>query len=115
MELEGPAAARGLVAGAQGSGYDAGGGGALLPAAAAAAAASGRVPDMFQLHVNFRTHAGITALADSVVAILECYFPLSIDKLRPESSHIQGGQGGHLRSQCYHGSHETWGSKPDTS
>ena len=94
LDWAGHPSARALVAGSQGSGYELGGSGTFLPAPATApAAASARVPDMFQLHVNFRTHAGITALADSVVAMLERFFPHSIDKLQPESSRIQGGQG----------------------
>ncbi|XP_031107885.1 uncharacterized protein LOC116012480 [Ipomoea triloba] len=39
---------------------------------------------------NFRTHAGVLRLAQSVIDILYHYFPLSIDALAPETSLIYG-------------------------
>ncbi|RAL48322.1 hypothetical protein DM860_005746 [Cuscuta australis] len=39
---------------------------------------------------NFRTHAGVLRLAQSVIDILSHYFPLSIDALEPETSLIYG-------------------------
>ncbi|CAH9131432.1 unnamed protein product [Cuscuta epithymum] len=39
---------------------------------------------------NFRTHAGVLRLAQSVIDILSHYFPLSIDALAPETSLIYG-------------------------
>ncbi|CAH9101363.1 unnamed protein product [Cuscuta europaea] len=39
---------------------------------------------------NFRTHAGVLRLAQSVIDILAHYFPLSIDALAPETSLIYG-------------------------
>lgn len=51
----------------------------------------GKIADVFQLSQNFRTHAGILNLAQSVINLLYHFFPLSIDTLRPETSLI-GGQ-----------------------
>ncbi|MCL7035948.1 hypothetical protein MKW94_002424 [Papaver nudicaule] len=48
------------------------------------------VSDYFQLNQNFRTHAGILKLSQSVVDLLYHFFPLSIDSLSPESSLIYG-------------------------
>ncbi|URE01433.1 UvrD/REP helicase N-terminal domain [Musa troglodytarum] len=48
------------------------------------------VTDMFQLNQNFRTHAGILGLAQSVMDLLYYFFPLSVDKLIPEVSLICG-------------------------
>ncbi|URE05272.1 UvrD/REP helicase N-terminal domain [Musa troglodytarum] len=45
---------------------------------------------MFQLNQNFRTHAGILGLAQSVMDLLYYFFPLSVDKLIPEVSLICG-------------------------
>lgn len=50
----------------------------------------GKIADVFQLSHNFRTHAGILNLAQSVVNLLYHFFPLSIDRLRPETSLIDG-------------------------
>ncbi|KAF7849138.1 hypothetical protein BT93_L1208 [Corymbia citriodora subsp. variegata] len=44
----------------------------------------------FHLSQNFRTHAGILKLAQSVVDLLYHFFPLSIDALSPETSFICG-------------------------
>ncbi|GAX84802.1 hypothetical protein CEUSTIGMA_g12223.t1 [Chlamydomonas eustigma] len=48
------------------------------------------LPDMFQLVENYRTHQGIVQLAHSLVQALMHFFPYSIDKLNPESSHLSG-------------------------
>ncbi|XP_048135410.1 uncharacterized protein LOC115739970 isoform X2 [Rhodamnia argentea] len=44
----------------------------------------------FHLSQNFRTHAGILKLAQSVVDLLYHFFPLSVDALSPETSLICG-------------------------
>ncbi|GLJ34015.1 hypothetical protein SUGI_0684140 [Cryptomeria japonica] len=48
------------------------------------------MPDLFHLSQNFRTHTGITKLAQSVVELLYHFFPFAVDKLRPETSLIYG-------------------------
>ncbi|XP_057845589.2 uncharacterized protein LOC131055004 isoform X1 [Cryptomeria japonica] len=48
------------------------------------------VPDLFQLSQNFRTHTGITKLAQSVMEVLYHFFPFAVDKLNPETSLIYG-------------------------
>ncbi|XP_065006947.1 uncharacterized protein LOC135637969 [Musa acuminata AAA Group] len=48
------------------------------------------VTDLFQLNQNFRTHAGILGLAQSIMDLLYYFFPLSVDKLIPEFSLICG-------------------------
>jgi len=48
------------------------------------------ISDMFHLNQNFRTHAGVLKLAQSVVDILCFYFPYSVDRLHPETSMIFG-------------------------
>ncbi|KAI3734275.1 hypothetical protein L6452_13740 [Arctium lappa] len=50
----------------------------------------GVVSEIFQLKQNFRTHAGVLKLAQSVIEILYCYFAHSIDVLEPETSLISG-------------------------
>nr|XP_043619935.1 uncharacterized protein LOC122591753 [Erigeron canadensis] len=50
----------------------------------------GLVSEIFQLKQNFRTHAGVLDLAQSVIDILYCYFAHSIDVLDPETSFISG-------------------------
>ncbi|GJY49543.1 UvrD-like helicase, ATP-binding domain, P-loop containing nucleoside triphosphate hydrolase [Tanacetum coccineum] len=50
----------------------------------------GFVSEIKQLKQNFRTHAGVLDLAQSVIDILYCYFIHSIDKLEPEISLISG-------------------------
>ena len=47
-------------------------------------------PDMFQLVENYRTHRGVVQLAHSIVEALMRFFPASVDKLKPESSRLQG-------------------------
>ena len=49
-----------------------------------------KVPDLFQLTMNFRTHIGVVAIADSVVKLLHRFFPNSLDKLDPERSLLHG-------------------------
>ena len=46
--------------------------------------------EISQLKQNFRTHAGVLDLAQSVIDILYCYFVHSIDNLEPETSLISG-------------------------
>lgn len=48
------------------------------------------MPDLFHLSQNFRTHTGITKLAQSVVEVLYHFFPFAIDKLHPETSLLYG-------------------------
>ncbi|KAM6546615.1 hypothetical protein CsatB_027351 [Cannabis sativa] len=50
----------------------------------------GLMTDLFHLNKNFRTHAGILKLAQSVVNLLYYFFLDSIDVLSPEISHIMG-------------------------
>ncbi|KAJ0971025.1 hypothetical protein J5N97_018984 [Dioscorea zingiberensis] len=49
-----------------------------------------RISDKFQLNQNFRTHYGVLRLAQSVIDLLYEYFPLSVDKLSPETSLVYG-------------------------
>ncbi|GJY39000.1 UvrD-like helicase, ATP-binding domain, P-loop containing nucleoside triphosphate hydrolase [Tanacetum coccineum] len=48
------------------------------------------VTEIFQLKQNFRTHAAVLDLAQSVIDIIYHYFIHSIDKLEPEISLISG-------------------------
>ncbi|GJR49993.1 UvrD-like helicase, ATP-binding domain, P-loop containing nucleoside triphosphate hydrolase [Tanacetum coccineum] len=50
----------------------------------------GVVSEIFQLKQNFRTHAAVLDLAQSVIDIIYHYFIHSIDKLEPEISLISG-------------------------
>ncbi|KAI6677276.1 hypothetical protein NL676_038072 [Syzygium grande] len=50
----------------------------------------GSLSKTLHLSQNFRTHAGILKLAQSVVNLLYHFFPLSIDALGPETSFICG-------------------------
>ncbi|KAK9742962.1 hypothetical protein RND81_03G208100 [Saponaria officinalis] len=45
---------------------------------------------VFQLTQNFRTHAGILNLAQSITELIYHFFPESIDKLKPETSLLCG-------------------------
>ena len=45
---------------------------------------------MLQLTKNFRSHARILNMANSVVSLIELCFPLTIDKLIKESSDLDG-------------------------
>ncbi|CAH9085205.1 unnamed protein product [Cuscuta europaea] len=59
----------------------------------------GHISRVSCLHQNFRTHAGVLRLAQSVIDILSHYFPLSIDALAPETSLIYGEAPVLLRQQ----------------
>eukprot|EP00597_Dinobryon_sp_UTEXLB2267_P014593 CAMPEP_0170119096 /NCGR_PEP_ID=MMETSP0020_2-20130122/14169_1 /TAXON_ID=98059 /ORGANISM="Dinobryon sp., Strain UTEXLB2267" /LENGTH=3522 /DNA_ID=CAMNT_0010348355 /DNA_START=356 /DNA_END=10924 /DNA_ORIENTATION=- len=48
------------------------------------------MPSNWQLSENFRTHCGVVDLANSVVELILELFPASIDRLAPETSHIEG-------------------------
>lgn len=50
----------------------------------------GQISEIFHLSQNFRTHAGVLKLSQSVVDLLYRYFPQSIDVLSPETSEIYG-------------------------
>lgn len=54
--------------------------------------ASELMPKTFPLSQNFRTHEGIVSLANNVVDLIHHFFPLSIDKLPPETSRVLGPQ-----------------------
>ena len=45
---------------------------------------------MFHLTQNFRTHAGIVKLSQSIIELIYRFFPHSIDVLDPETSLIYG-------------------------
>lgn len=48
------------------------------------------MPEIWHLTQNFRTHAGVVNIANSVVELILKFFPLSIDRLKPESSRVFG-------------------------
>lgn len=48
------------------------------------------MPKVLQLAKNFRSHAKILDLANSVVSLLELLFPKTIDRLLKEKSDIDG-------------------------
>ncbi|CAN1804440.1 TPR and ankyrin repeat-containing protein 1 [Linum perenne] len=50
----------------------------------------GQISKIFHLSQNFRTHAGVLKLAQSVIDLLYHFFPSSIDKLSKETSRIFG-------------------------
>ncbi|XP_074323795.1 uncharacterized protein LOC141660706 [Apium graveolens] len=50
----------------------------------------GKISSLFQLNYNFRTHAGVLKLAQSVISLIYHFFPYSIDFLNPETSLISG-------------------------
>ncbi|KAK9935672.1 hypothetical protein M0R45_022762 [Rubus argutus] len=50
----------------------------------------GQISEILHLTQNFRTHAGILKLSQSIVELLYHFFPLSIDVLKPETSLIYG-------------------------
>ncbi|KAL5554068.1 hypothetical protein UlMin_041469 [Ulmus minor] len=50
----------------------------------------GRLSEIFHLTQNFRTHAGILKLSQSVIDLLFHFFPQSVDVLEPETSLIYG-------------------------
>ncbi|CAN0891044.1 TPR and ankyrin repeat-containing protein 1, partial [Linum grandiflorum] len=49
-----------------------------------------QLSEVFQLSQNFRTHAGVLKLAQSVIDLIYYFFPRSIDELNPETSHLDG-------------------------
>ncbi|KAK3222752.1 hypothetical protein Dsin_009777 [Dipteronia sinensis] len=50
----------------------------------------GKILDVLSLSQNFRTHAGVLKLAQSIIELLYRFFPHSIDVLKPEISLIYG-------------------------
>ncbi|CAL8090382.1 unnamed protein product [Prunus armeniaca] len=50
----------------------------------------GQISKMFHLTQNFRTHAGIVKLSQSIIELIYRFFPHSIDVLDPETSLIYG-------------------------
>ncbi|CAL8993557.1 unnamed protein product [Prunus brigantina] len=50
----------------------------------------GQISKMFHLTQNFRTHAGILKLSQSIIELIYHFFPHSIDVLDPETSLIYG-------------------------
>ncbi|KAG6766040.1 hypothetical protein POTOM_030105 [Populus tomentosa] len=50
----------------------------------------GQISNIFHLNQNFRTHAGVLNLAQSVIDLLYRFFPSFIDMLSPETSLIYG-------------------------
>ncbi|RVW47891.1 Helicase SEN1 [Vitis vinifera] len=50
----------------------------------------GKLSKIFHLSQNFRTHAGVLNLAQSIIDLLYHFFPLTIDVLNPETSLING-------------------------
>ncbi|XP_050209293.1 uncharacterized protein LOC130015007 [Mercurialis annua] len=52
----------------------------------------GKIADLFYLSQNFRTHASVLKLANSVLDLLYHFFPSSVDKLKPETSIVHGEQ-----------------------
>ncbi|XP_061342438.1 uncharacterized protein LOC133288644 [Gastrolobium bilobum] len=50
----------------------------------------GKISEIFLLNQNFRTHAGVLKLSQSIIELLFCFFPHSIDVLKPETSLIYG-------------------------
>ncbi|KAL3506739.1 hypothetical protein ACH5RR_032121 [Cinchona calisaya] len=50
----------------------------------------GHISDIFNLYQNFRTHAGVLRLAQSVIDLLYHFFRQSVDFLKPETSLIYG-------------------------
>ncbi|KAK0573500.1 hypothetical protein LWI29_008983 [Acer saccharum] len=49
-----------------------------------------KISDVLSLSQNFRTHAGVLKLAQSIIELLFHFFPHSIDVLKPEISLIYG-------------------------
>ena len=50
----------------------------------------GQISEIFHLSQNFRTHAGVLKLSQSIIDLLYRYFPQSIDVLSPETSEVYG-------------------------
>ncbi|KAK0573842.1 hypothetical protein LWI29_014378 [Acer saccharum] len=53
-------------------------------------ALKGQLSNVLSLSQNFRTHAGVLKLAQSIIELLVRFFPQSIDILKPETSLIYG-------------------------
>lgn len=49
-------------------------------------------PEMFQLCVNYRSHAGIVDCAHSIIELLTYFWPNSIDRLQPEKGIVDGAR-----------------------
>ncbi|KAI3936638.1 hypothetical protein MKW92_038984 [Papaver armeniacum] len=49
-----------------------------------------RISEIYHLNQNFRTHAGVLNLSESVIKLLYIFFPHHIDNLSPETSLIYG-------------------------
>jgi len=49
-----------------------------------------KVSNFFLLNQNFRTHAGVLKLSQSIIELLFRFFPHSIDVLKPETSFLYG-------------------------
>lgn len=47
-------------------------------------------PHLFQLAVNYRSHAGIINCAHSIIELITQFWPHAIDKLAPERGIIEG-------------------------
>eukprot|EP00828_Plagiopyla_frontata_P017721 TRINITY_DN228_c0_g1_i7.p2 TRINITY_DN228_c0_g1~~TRINITY_DN228_c0_g1_i7.p2 ORF type:complete len:257 (+),score=59.42 TRINITY_DN228_c0_g1_i7:143-913(+) len=47
-------------------------------------------PTLMHLSVNFRSHGRILDLANSIVTLLEIFFPQTIDKMKKERSNLDG-------------------------
>ncbi|CAG8450090.1 7512_t:CDS:10 [Dentiscutata heterogama] len=47
-------------------------------------------PQRFELNTNYRSHNGILRLASSVIDLIQCFFPESIDKLPKERGEVGG-------------------------
>lgn len=47
-------------------------------------------PEQKQLTVNFRSHNQILEVANSLVTLVELFFPKTIDRLKKERSNIKG-------------------------
>ncbi|KAL6219653.1 hypothetical protein ACLB2K_007412 [Fragaria x ananassa] len=50
----------------------------------------GQISEVYHLTQNFRTHAGVLNLSQSIIELIYRFFPFSIDVLKPESSLIYG-------------------------
>ena len=49
-----------------------------------------KVPIIKQLTVNFRSHNQILEVANSLVTLIELFFPKTIDRLKKERSNMVG-------------------------
>lgn len=60
-------------------------------------------PCLKHLTENYRSHGGILRLADSVVQLIHHYFPGSVDKLRGDTSPLEGPKPIFLTDSSQHG------------